>query len=204
MLSETELRVLSAFFPEGCERSTKEIEARSGYSHERAYSALNMLEEKEILSKRRVGKALVYSIKKYGDPAYLAFTHYSLGRKGAFAKKYPQAWNAAEEFISKAKPEMAVLFGSYSKNAAGKKSDIDILCVNGAPETEKIALSLRHKYNLKISPVVISKEDFRKISSDNPELWEEIVRFGVVLKGQELFYDLLYLSTLLYNKNLYR
>jgi len=38
ILNETELKILAAFFPEGIERTTKEIENRSGYSHERAYS----------------------------------------------------------------------------------------------------------------------------------------------------------------------
>ncbi|MFH1225062.1 MAG: nucleotidyltransferase domain-containing protein [Candidatus Diapherotrites archaeon] len=198
LLGEAELRILSAFFPEGAERTTKEIEGRSGYSHERVHSMLNTLEGKEILSRRSVGKALVYSIRRYGDPAYLAFTYYSINRKGAFIKKHPQAWRAVEEFMGKAEPELAVLFGSYSKGGANAGSDIDMLCICGNRKAEKIALSLRHKYNLKISPVIVSKEEFRNIRADNPELWGEIVRFGVVLKGQELFYDLVYPFTLQY------
>jgi predicted nucleotidyltransferase len=192
MLNETELKILSAFFPESTERTTKEIEDRSDYSHERAYSTLKALEEKGILLKRKVGKALVYSIRKFDDSVYLSFTYYSLNKKNTFVKKYPRAWAALDEFISKAKLEMVVLFGSYSKDEAKEGSDIDVLCINGNSETEKIALSLRHKYNLRISPVIVNKEDFRNIKSENPELWEEIVKFGIVLKGHELFYDLVY------------
>jgi hypothetical protein len=66
------------------------------------------------------------------------------------------------------------------------------LCVNGNSETEKIALSLRHKYNLRITPVIVSKNDFNNIKTENPELWDELIKFGVVLTGQELFYDLVY------------
>ncbi len=87
---------------------------------------------------------------------------------------------------------MVILFGSHSKGEAKERSDIDVLCVIGSTETEKIALSLRHKYNVKISPAIVSKEDFRNIKSENPELWEELVKFGIALKGQELFYDLVY------------
>ncbi|MCS4541847.1 MAG: nucleotidyltransferase domain-containing protein [Euryarchaeota archaeon] len=192
MLNETELKILSAFFPEGTERTTKEIEERSSYSHERAYSTLKVLEERGILLKKTVGKALVYSIKKFDDLVYLCFTYYSINRKSSFVKKYPHAWKAIEEFINKTKLEMVVLFGSYSKDEANERSDIDVLCINGSSETEKIALSLRHKYNLRISPVVVSKEDFKNIKKDNPELWEELVKFGIILKGQELFYDLIY------------
>lgn len=204
MLNETELNILSAFFPEFTERTTKEIEERSGYSHERAYSTLKALEEKGFLSKRTVGKALAYSIKKMDDSVYLSFTYYSLNKKNSFVKKYPGVWKAIEEFMERTKLDLFILFGSYSKREAREGSDIDILCVNGDSETEKIALSLRHKYDLRISPVVVSKEDFRNIRSDNPELWEEIVRFGVILKGQELFYYLVYPSTFLYNKRVLR
>jgi predicted nucleotidyltransferase len=200
MLSETELRILSTFFPEGTERTTKEIEERSGYSHERAYSTLKELEERGILFKRNAGKALLYSIERFDDSVYLSFTYYSINRKESFIKKYPHVWKAVEEFIIKTNPEMVVLFGSYSKNEAKERSDVDILCVNGNPETEKIALSFRHKYNLRIAPVIVSKEDFGNIRSDNPELWEELVKFGVVLKGQELFYNLVYPFTLLYRR----
>lgn len=192
MLTEAELKVLSAFFPEGTERTTKEIEERSHYSHERAYSTLNALEEKGILLKKKVGKALVYSIRRFDDLIYLSFTYYSINKKNNFVKNYPFAWNAVEEFVNKTKPEMVVLFGSYTKGEASERSDIDVLCINGSSETEKIALSLRHKYNLRIAPVVVSKEDFKNIKSENPELWEEIIKFGVVLKGQELFYELIY------------
>lgn len=196
MLNETELKIMSAFFPEGTERTTKEIEERSNYSHERAYSTLKILEEKGILLKKNIGKSLVYSIKKFGDSVYLSFTYYSLNKKNTFIKKYPFVWRTLEEFIDKTKLEMVVLFGSYSKNEAKEKSDVDVLCVNGSSKTEKIALSLRHKYNLRITPVITSKKDFTNIKAENPELWKEIVKFGVVLKGQEMFYDLVYPFTL--------
>ncbi len=144
------------------------------------------------MSKKKVGKALVYSIKKFDDMIYLSFAYHSINRKNSFIKKYPPAWKAIEEFINKTKLEMVVLFGSYSKDEAKDKSDVDLLCVNGNSETEKIALSLRHKYNLRMSTVIVRKEDFQNIKSENPELWDELIKFGVVLKGQELFYDLVY------------
>jgi len=192
MLTETELKILSAFFPEGTERMTREIEERSGYSHERAYSTLKALEERGILLKRTAGKALVYSIKKFEDLLYMSFTYYSLNKKNSFVEKYPHVWKALEEFINKTGLEMIVLFGSYSKDEAKERSDVDVLCINGNSETEKIALSLRHKHNLKIIPVIVGKENFKSIKSENPELWEDLVKFGIVLKGQELFYDLVY------------
>ncbi|MFH0906444.1 MAG: nucleotidyltransferase domain-containing protein, partial [archaeon] len=123
---------------------------------------------------------------------YLVFTYYSLNKKNIFISKYPSIWKAITEFVDKAKLEMIILFGSYSKDEAKERSDIDVLCINGSRETEKIALSLRHKYNLKISPVIVNKRDFKNIKTENPELWQELVEFGIIMKGQELFYDLVY------------
>ncbi len=61
MLNETELRILPAFFPEGIERTTKEMEDRSGYSHERAYSTLKTLEERCFVKKEsRKGTCLLH------------------------------------------------------------------------------------------------------------------------------------------------
>ena len=192
MLNETELKILGAFFPEGTEKTIKEIEKHSGYSHERAYSTLKALEKKGILKKDKVGKTLVFSIKKFDDSSYLAFVFYSLSKKELFIKKYPHVRKVLEEFIAKTKLEMVILFGSYSRNEETERSDIDVFCINGFSQTEKIALSLRHKYNLKIAPVIINKEDFKNIELENPQLWEELLKFGIILKGYELFFDLVY------------
>jgi predicted nucleotidyltransferase len=204
MISGTELRVLSSFFPEGCDRSTKEVEERSAFSHELAHSTLKALEKKQILAMRNVGKTIVYSIKRFDDATFLSFLYYSLIIKESFLKKFPTASNAAREFIIKTKPEIVVLFGSYSKGEATESSDLDILCVNGIQEAEKIAMSLRHKYNLRINPVAMSKKDFPNIRSDNPEFWEDIVIHGIVLKGQEMFYDLVYPLAMQYNNKVLR
>ena len=228
MLNETELKIIAAFFPEGTERATKEIENRSGYSHERVYSTLAALEKKELLTKKKVGKTLVYSIAKFNDAIYLGFAYYSIDKKEQFIKKYPLIWNALEEFMNKSKPELAILFGSYSKGEAKERSDIDILCIGEGDKIEmsetairnlaasarskktvsehaqehapyfstsvldKIALSLRHKYAFKISPAIVKKNDFKNIKTENPEFWSDIINLGIVLKGQELFYELVY------------
>lgn len=191
MLKETELRMLAAFFPEGKERTTREIEIRSGYSHERVYSTLNGLEKKGVLGKRRVGKTLVYSIPGFSDQLYMAFVHYSLKRKEGWAKKYPAAHKAIGELGRGAKPEVMIVFGSYARGEAKRASDVDALCVGGSG-AEKTALSLRHKYNLRINPVAATRSAFGNIAKENPEFWEDLVNFGVVMNGWEAFYRLAY------------
>lgn len=192
MIDYKELKVLAAFFPELEEKTAAEIEKRSGYSHERVYTMLNSLEKKGLLLKKRFGRTFVYYIERFSDLLYLAFTYYFINRKEEFVKKYPQVASALDELISKAEPSIAVLFGSYSKKIPKDKSDVDVLLVDGKGEAEKTALSLRHKFNLRITPVLVNEDEFARIKDENPELWSDLIRFGVVLKGYELFYELAY------------
>jgi predicted nucleotidyltransferase len=191
MLNDVELKVLAGFFPEAGEKTLKELQERSGYSYERVYSSLKSLELKGFVSGRKVGKTLIYAVQTSSDAAYLAFTYFMVSRKEQFAKKFMNVWKVLEEFLTKTDLQMAVLFGSYAKGEAKGGSDIDLLCVNGG-DAEKIALSLRHKYNLRINPVLVKKGDFKNIEGENPEFWRDLVEFGVVLKGQETFYELVY------------
>jgi len=192
MLNEAEINMVAAFFPEGMERTTKEIEKRSSYSHERVHSILNALCKKGVLKKRSAGKTSLYSIARFDDLVYLAFANYSVSRKTAFAKKYPRVAASLEEFVMKAKPDAAILFGSYPKGEAREDSDVDALCIGEGENTESIALSLRHRYNLRINPVNVKRDDFRNIKKENPELWDDLIQFGIIFKGLELFYDLVY------------
>lgn len=191
MLKNAELKMLATFFPEGEERTTKEIEKRSGYSHERVHSTLDLLGNKGVLRKKKVGKTSVYSIYEFGDIVYLAFVHYSINQRVGWKEKYPKAAKVIKELMHKTKPGLLVVFGSYARKRAKGGSDVDILCVGGAG-IEKTALSLRHKYNLRVNPVLVKGRDFENIKTENPEFWEDLVNFGIILKGEELFYELVY------------
>jgi predicted nucleotidyltransferase len=191
MLDDVELRVLAGFFPYAGEKTLKELQDRSGYSYERVYSALKSLEQKGLVSRKKVGKTLVYAISTSSDAALLAFIYSTVSKKEQFTKKFPNVWKVLDEFLAKASLQMAILFGSYAKGEAKEGSDIDLLCVNG-DDAEKVALSLRHKYNLRITPVLVKKGDFKNIKEENPEFWRDLIEFGIVLKGQETFYELVY------------
>ena len=191
MLTQAEVRVLAAFFPEGGEATAREIEKRSGYSHERVYSTLRGLGRKGIVASRKIGRTSLHSFRRFDDRTYLAFTYSSLQRKWAFTAAHPEVGRAIEEFLALTSPQMAVLFGSYAKGEATRRSDIDILCI-GATNAEKAALELRHSTSLTIAPLAVQRAEFRKIRTENPEFWHDVVSQGIVLKGHEAFHDLVY------------
>lgn len=184
--------VMASFFPEADGKTIKELEERSGYSYERVYTTLKALESKGIVTEKKIGKTLTYKITTRHDAVQLAFIHFSLVKKAEFSKIYPHVSKALNDFLGKVNVDTAIIFGSYAKSEAKKSSDIDLLCVSQEKDIEGIALSMRHKYNLRINPVIVGFKDFKNIKTENPELWQELLEFGVIFRGYEFFYYAVY------------
>lgn len=188
---EVEHLILASFFPDAGEKTIRDLRERSGYSYERVYHALKTLEREGIVVGRRIGKTLSYRINTDKEISQFAFIHFCLIRRLNFSDKHPQVMKALKELINKVDVELAIIFGSYAKGDVRKDSDVDMLCIGGK-DVEKTALSLRHRYNLKINPVLVDKTDFKNIKNENPEFWKDLVEFGVILKGYGPFYYFAY------------
>ena len=190
-----EIKIMECFFP-FLEKShtTKEIETISGYSHERVYNILMGLVKKGYLLKRKVGKTYLFSANLKKD-LLLPFIHFQTKRKGKFLKfKSVFVKNLLDEFVEKITNDDLIsitVFGSYAKGEERQESDIDLLCiVRKKYPIEKIALSLTHKYNRKITPVIVLARDSPNMKKDNPTFYEDLIKFGVILYGMEFFYRL--------------
>ena len=179
---ELKLKILTAFFPEGKEHSMKEIEKRSGYSHERVYTLLQNLKKQKIVTERKIGKMHTYKLNYKKDEVLLAFTNYVIIKRKLFAKKYPLLYKRLKEFTNNVKSNGLILFGSYAKRKAKGHSDIDIAIV--FPNISDFfvlqldLMKLRRKIDLRIEPHLFSIEDFNK---NNP-LASEIFNTGIELK----------------------
>lgn len=190
--SLVENTIMASFYPKVHGVTIKQLQEKSGYSYERVYSGLHSLERKNVVSGGNVGKTLVYTIDTRTLPAQMAFIHYAIAGKAIFTEKHPKVSKALDELLSKTDVECAIVFGSYAKGEAIKESDVDVLCISDDKNLEKNALSLRHKYDIKINPVEVGKTDYRNIKKENPELWRELMEFGVILNGYDLFHHLTY------------
>ena len=190
--SVVEYLVMAGFFPEAGEKTIKELQERVGYSYERVYTALKKLHNKDIVKERKVGKTLTYTINTKNNAVQPAFFHFSMVRKSQFAESYPSASKALDDLFRDIDVDLAIVFGSYSKGEAKRDSDLDLLCVSRDKGIEGIALSMRHKYNLKINPVIVEFREFKNIRVENPEFWLDLVECGVVFRGHELFYYTVY------------
>lgn len=189
-ISILEGTIISAFFPEGEEMMIKEIQERVDYSYERINSALKSLTRKKIITEKRVGKTLVYSLdlqNLYVET--IGFNSYMLQREIEFIKKHKILFNAIKKIENTPYISSVILFGSYSKGTETKQSDVDLICLSYKKnETEHFVKSLRHEYNFEFAPVVLQPHEFPNIKKDNPVLWNDLKIYGVVFKEGDYFY----------------
>lgn len=186
--------IISSFFPEGEGMTIKEIIERVDYSYERVNSSLKSLTKKKIVVEEKKGKTLIYSLDLRHLYSEIGFDHYMLEREIEFIKRYPVQYRAIKEIIENDSILMVILFGSYSKGTENKQSDIDLICIpiSDKKYAEKFVLSLKHKYGINISPVIIPLIEFPNIKKDNKELWVDLKQFGIVFKGEDFFYGWMY------------
>src|SRR3989344_2410965 len=162
MLKQTELRILSSFFPEGKERTLKQIMEKSGLSYEPIYRNIQELARKKIISSKRFGKTLVYSLNFEKEEVKTAFFFYAKETLKEFSKKYKIIFNALSK-VNDEDVDFLAVFGSYTKGNTGKESDVDVLCVSSTKKENEI-------------------------------FWNDLIKFGIIFKGYELFYSEAYLK----------
>lgn len=192
-LKETELNILKSFFPEGKEITLKELVKRSGYSYEPVYRTVKKLVEEKLASFKQFGKTKVYFLNFEKDSVKLAFFLYADGKKQEFSKKHFSIANSLSE-LPDDDVDFLAIFGSYAKGNYTKDSDIDILSVTNKQKVlESKIKSLKYTLGKEPAPVVIPRTEFVKIKNENPQFWKDLIEYGVIFKGYELFYYLAYL-----------
>lgn len=183
------------FFPKLEDLASKEIEKRSGYSHESTFRILKGLAEKKCLVEKKVGKTNVYTIVKDRDILYQAFAGYATKKRLAFRQKHLLLYKRLYELLNEAKPEgPAIIFGSFAKGTETKNSDIDLLIVTNRKDIHHAVRVFRTKYGINIQPVAIKTSDFKNIKKDNHQFWEDLMEYGIVLDGMDLFFKEAYLN----------
>ena len=187
-LSENELRVLGSFFPEGREITLKIVQERIKLSYEPIHRILKQLVGKKLVIEKKFGKTLVYSLDFSKEKIRIAFSLYANEKREKFEEKYMNIYRALskinEEYI-----DFLAIFGSYAKGTPTKKSDVDVLCISSnKTKVESKIKSLKYETNLEFVPVIMSKTEFAKIKDENKQFWNDLVDYGIVFKGYELFY----------------
>ena len=193
-LSKNELGALSSFFPEGKDITLKIIQERTKLSYEPVHRIINQLVDKKLLIEKKFGKTLVYSLDFSKEKIRISFILYANEKKEKFEGENRNIYRALSK-IKEGDIDFLSIFGSYAKGSPTKKSDVDVLCVSpNKTKIEREIKSLRYETNLEFTPIVIPKSEFAKIKKENEQFWKDLVEYGIIFKGYELFYYYAYIK----------
>jgi len=195
LLLQNEIEILMCFFPRLEDFTSKQIEEKSGYSHESTFRILKGLVDKKCLIEKKVGKTNVYEFVKDRDIIYQGFTSYMTKKRLDFKQKHQLLYKRLYEFLNEVNPEgPAVIFGSFAKGTETKNSDVDILIVRNKNDIQNKVQVFKTQYNTNLQPVIVKTSDFKNIKKDNPQFWSDLIEYGVVLDGLDLFFKEAYLN----------
>ena len=196
MIAQNEMEILECFFPGLGDITAKEIETKSGFSHETAFRLLKGLVKKNHLKERKVGKTNVYEFVKDApayEITYQVFVHYATKKRLGFKEKHFLIYKRLYELLNAIQLEgMAIIFGSFAKGVQTKNSDIDLLCVTNQKGVREVAQTFKTKYNLNIQVVAVRLTDFKNIKTDNLAFWRDMTEHGIILDGLDYFFREVY------------
>ncbi len=188
-VSETEYVILRSFYPKAKDLEIKEIMKNTSYSsYERNNSYLKSLTKKGVIKEEKIGKTLRYSLIPNNWHSRIAFYLYAKERARKFLEKHKTIALALKE-LPEEKIDFLAIFGSYAKETEKKDSDVDLICATfKKEEIEKSISSIKRKFNLDIQAIIMPRTELGKIKKENPEFWNDLVNYGRIFMGYDLFY----------------
>jgi predicted nucleotidyltransferase len=192
MLSELELRIITAFYPDPIGKTIKELCSASEYSYERANTALKSLVKMRIARSKLTGNVLTYDLETSMEESLVGFILYASERTKEFKKIHPREFEVIKRFAGTIQGDTAIIFGSYAKGLQTKKSDLDVIFVSDDIDVTRKALSMELELGIDVNAMNVPKDGFWQMRLDNPVFFEDLVNFGIVIKGYETFFELVY------------
>lgn len=152
-----------------------------------AFKILRDLEKKKIILLKKLGNAKYYSLDLKNQETIKLCELILLDEKRnlkAYSKIY------ADEIKDFKNAELIILFGSVLKNK--QFNDVDVLFVtNKIKEISKFCLEISKIRTKPIVPLVLKKDDLIKEIKNKKESILDIIKWGVVLKGEAVFLEVI-------------
>jgi len=161
------------------------LSKKIGMSPRGALKALKFLEQNEIVKSNKIGRAIIYK---------LTFNEYAreLASLFLFEEARAKAPRWVKEFEQFQKAEVLILFGSVLRTKNYKDIDLLILCEekNYQP-LEKQVLDKNTVLPNPIHPIWQMQEDLEKNLRKKDPVMLEIIKTGLILKGQHKIIEVL-------------
>ncbi len=193
-LTKTSMEILAYLCSKINESFTiREIARALGKDYKITYISVTSLERQRLIIIERRRPATSCRLNTAGNHSVLA--HVEGMRAERFLKRHRGLEVLADDLLAKiASPFFVmVFFGSYAKETASERSDLDLLLVvPGGKMREDVSAaigSVQHVSPIGIHEVVLAGDEFRELlKRKEPNVAREAVDNHIVLYGAETFY----------------
>ena len=152
-----------------------------------AFKILKKLEESNITTHQNLGNAKFYQINLNNNESVKLCELLLLEEKRNL-KRYSKLYSGElEKFESTV---LIILFGSILNNK--EFNDVDVLFITNKPkEVIKFCLSISKIRTKPVVPLILKKEDLIKEIKNKKEVILDIIKKGVVIKGEDIFLEVI-------------
>ena len=177
----------------GKEYSVRELAKAVKQDYKIVFTTVQVLKEKSVITVKRVSNINQCSASLSQDNASL-FSYIS--QRHTMKKLSKTITTALTDVVTSNKNSLYVLlvFGSYAKGNATPKSDLDLLfIVSDRTQEPQIMAAIKKAStlnNLKISPVILTMEEFKSALKE-PSVAQEAYQAHFVVHGGEPFYEMI-------------
>lgn len=145
-----------------------------------AFKILKELERNNIVTSSNLGNAKFYQINLNNEET-IKWCEILLSEERRNLKGYSKVY--AEEIQKFERAELIILFGSVLNNK--DFNDVDVLFITNHPkEVTKFCLNISKVRTKPVVPLILKKEDFIKEIKDSKEVVLNILKIGVILRGE--------------------
>src|SRR3989344_372144 len=152
-----------------------------------AFKILKELEKNNLVLSSNLGNAKFYQINLNNEET-IKWCEILLSEERRNLKGYSKVY--ADEIQKFEHAELIVLFGSILSNK--DFNDVDVLFITNKPkEVTKFCLSLSKVRTKPVVPLILKKEDLIKEIKNNKEVVLNILKTGIILRGESMLLGVL-------------
>jgi len=195
---ESILDLLRAFSEINKSYSIKEVGKKIGLSYQPIYTYLKRLASRGILKHTKEGNIHLYRLNLQNPFVIRELENIEFKRNQQIIESLkPKYKKAIKEALSQAQEKTpllsAILFGSLARKTSTEVSDVDIFFVvseinKNSEKIKRICNTLNMQYNVKISPIVVSLQEFRKMLLERETFIQNLMKEKIILSGTEFYF----------------
>lgn len=178
-------------------KTIKQVSKEIKLSYQPAYTYLAEFSEQGILNHKKEGNVHLYSLNLKNKNVVREIENIEFEKTQKFLAHLDKKVNIAlNEFLEQSQKNLSVrttlLFGSTARKTRAEKSDIDIFIVAGdkeESEIKRICNTINMKYNIKLSSVVVSLNEFRKMLIERNDFTKNMINDKIILHGSEFYFN---------------